>query len=171
MLQARPVDIVDVWLEEIDQSCDLATELRFGSSPEARVHSAPRRKAHELDVQVEYESDFKTSIPILDMSEDGNTSNISLHTRSIINRPILVPTPPSSKRSANGKRSPSPIRKLLTLLENASPQIRIYQPGNAVTQPSYVSEIRRYLMADIGMHVVPRALEVSQQILTSQVSC
>lgn len=161
MLQARSVNIVNTWLKEINQSCDLTTEPRFGRSLEALVHSAPKRKAHELDVQVEYKSDFKTSIPILDMSEDGNTSNISLHTRSIINRPILVPTPPSSRRSATGKRSSSPIRKLLTLLENASLQIRICQPRNAITQPSYVSEIRRYLMADIGMHVIPRALEVS----------
>ncbi|MCJ1476734.1 hypothetical protein MMC13_005403 [Lambiella insularis] len=95
---------------------------------------------------------------LLSMSEDGSTSNTSQFSRSLTNRPMLVPTPPSSKRST-GKRSPSPIRKLLALLSKANPPIRICQPGNAVVQPRHVANLRKFLTKDTGVRAIPRVLE------------
>ena len=92
------------------------------------------------------------------MSEEGST--ISNTTPSLSSRPILVPTPPSSKRSTAGKRSPSPTRKLLALIKDASPPVHVSQPGNAVIQPASVSDLRSYLSKGIGMNIIPRALEV-----------
>lgn len=47
------------------------------------------------------------------------------------------------------------------LLEQAKPPLRCCQPGSAVAQPEAVSTLRRYLVKDLGIGVIPRQLEVS----------
>lgn len=91
------------------------------------------------------------------MSEDGSASNTSRFLRSLRNRPILVPTPPSSERST-GRRSPSPTHKLLALLSKADPPIKICQPGNAVTHPQHVADLRNPVTKDMGTRASPRVL-------------
>ena len=80
---------------------------------------------------------------------------------SLTRRPILVPKPPFFKRGGPGSRSPNPTRKILTLLECARPSVRYRQPGNAVVQPYQVINLRKSVIKDKGLLVIPRALEVS----------
>src|ERR1700739_973978 len=77
------------------------------------------------------------------------TSNLQLSTTLIL-RPTLVPTPPSTKRSTKESRSPSPTRKLLALLERGSRPIWICQLGNGEL-PEEVVKLRRALMKDKGL--------------------
>jgi hypothetical protein len=80
----------------------------------------------------------------------------SLTPHSIIsNRPILQPKPPSQR-----SRSSSPTRKLLALLEHATPPIKCCQPGNAVTQPHEVATLRSRLVRGWGEGIIPRGLAV-----------
>jgi hypothetical protein len=94
------------------------------------------------------------------MEEHENSSIISSSTgkasTSIRQRPTLVPTAPSTKQS----RSPSPTRKLLALLERGRPPIRICQLGNAGELPEEVVKLRRALMKDKDLRIIPRALQV-----------
>ena len=95
------------------------------------------------------------------MSETESTGGTSQASR-LGSRSILVPTPPSTKRSIT-KRSPSPTRKLLALLAVATPPIRVCQPGNMVVVPDSVSEVRRALLKDVGVGIIPRAVEVKSR--------
>lgn len=92
------------------------------------------------------------------MDDSDTTISVSSSSRIITNRPILEPTPPSTKRTT---RTPSPTRKLLTLLEQARPPLKCCQPGNAVgTLPERVVALRRYLARDLGKGCIPKELEV-----------
>lgn len=90
---------------------------------------------------------------------------------SLIHRPVLSPTPPSTRRGAKGSRSLSPIRKSMSLLERATPFIRFCQPGKAVTQPHEVVTLRRFLVSDLGMRIIPYAFEVSVVLFPSNLLC
>ncbi|KAK5215851.1 hypothetical protein LTR96_011323 [Exophiala xenobiotica] len=94
-------------------------------------------------------------------SEDSASiiSSLASQLVSLAQRQILTPTPPSTRRSGNGSRSPSPIRKVMSLLERATPSIRFCQPGKAVTQPAEVVALRRFLVKDLGVQVLPSAFE------------
>lgn len=81
-------------------------------------------------------------------SEGQRTPTIDLS-----HRPILKP-----KSRKDGGRSPSPTRRLLTLLEQANPSVRCCQPGSGVEMPPRVVELRTSLMKDLGMKVIPRGL-------------
>lgn len=97
----------------------------------------------------------------MDFSDDGlspTSENTSQPVSFLGHMPKLVPKAPSSKR---GSRTPSPTRKILTLLERARPPIQYRQPGNAVVQPDQVINLRRSIIKDKGLQVIPRALEVS----------
>jgi hypothetical protein len=99
----------------------------------------------------------------MDDSENGSIAtsrSTATVSTSISYRPTLVPTLPSTKRSTKGSRSPSPTRKLLALLERGSPPIRICQLGNAGELPEEVVKLRRALMKDKGLRIIPRALQV-----------
>jgi hypothetical protein len=151
--------------EALDKSPRSSVADWLRGLPHKNLHSSTtrnslgRKRKHDL-TQDHCHHSLSECSETSGMSEDGNSSNASQLMRSVTNRPVLVPTPPSTKRSTTGKRSPSPTRKLLTLLSNANPPIRICQPGNAVVQPQYVSGLRRFLMKDVGVLAIPRALEV-----------
>lgn len=94
------------------------------------------------------------------MSDHGSTSSVSQTSLALNKRPVLIPSSPSKRQSA-GKRSPSPTRKLLTLLATARPPIRVCQPGSEVGQtPQLVTDLRRFISHNNGMHVIPEALKV-----------
>lgn len=56
---------------------------------------------------------------------------------SLVHRPILTPTPPSTRRGAKGTRSPSPIRKSMSLLERATPSDFVSQEGLSPSLPRW----------------------------------
>jgi hypothetical protein len=90
--------------------------------------------------------------------DDSDGISVGSSSRILANRPILEPTPPSSKRTT---RTPSPTRKFLTQLESARPPLKCCQPGNAFgTLPDQVASLRRYLAKDLGKGCIPRGLEV-----------
>lgn len=159
MPDAHLKQTINDWLLQVntidrDESADI---YRFSST---NVTAERKRVLIETEFNQTECRRNNTRELLYDMSEDGSTSNTSQFSRSFMNRPVLVPTPPSSKRSTTGRRSPSPTRKLLALLSKADPPIRIYQPGNAVVQPQHVADLRKFLMKDTGVRVIPRVLEV-----------
>jgi hypothetical protein len=90
--------------------------------------------------------------------DDSDSVSVASSSRILANRPILEPTPPSTKRTT---RTPSPTRKLLTLLEHARPPLKCCQPGNAVgTLPDRVVALRRHLAKDLGKSCIPREFRV-----------
>ena len=127
------------------------------SSPQGRCSQPPNRK-REPEVDLSNTQNKRICGTDRKMSEEGSVvSNNTIPGKS---RLILVPTPPSSKRGTEGKRSPSPTRKLLALIKDAKPPIHISQPGNAVMQPTTVSSLRSHLSKDIGIGIIPKVLEV-----------
>src|SRR5439155_4185782 len=90
--------------------------------------------------------------------DEGDGISVGSSSRIIANRPILEPTPPSTKRTT---RTPSPTRKILTLLEQARPPLKCCQTGSAVgTLPERVVALRRFLAKDLGKGCIPRDLGV-----------
>jgi hypothetical protein len=108
----------------------------------------------------------KRHLPGAEM-DDSDSISVGSSSRIIANRPILEPTPPSTKRTT---RTPSPTRKLLTMLEQARPPLKCCQPGNAVgTLPERVVALRRYLAKDLGKSCIPRDLEVCTLLILTLV--
>lgn len=90
--------------------------------------------------------------------DDSDAISVGSSSRIMANRPILEPTPPSTRRTP---RTPSPTRKLLTMLEAARPPLKCCQPGNAVgALPDRVVALRRYLAKGLGKGCIPRDLKV-----------
>ena len=158
MQDVHPKQSINDWLLDLNavNQYECAGVSRCSPTTIATTH---KRRLSETDFDQTDCENNRTRNFLLSMSEDGSTSNTSQVSRSLTNRPILVPTPPSSKRST-GRRSPSPTRKLLALLSKANPPIRISQPGNAVLQPQRVADLRKFLTKDGGLRVIPRVLEV-----------
>lgn len=95
--------------------------------------------------------------------DDSDRISVGSSCRIIANRPILEPTPPSTKITT---RTPSPTRKLLTQLEQARPPLKCCQPGNAVgTLPERVVTLRRFLAKGLGKGCIPRDLEVRHSLI------
>ncbi|KAH9203980.1 hypothetical protein DL95DRAFT_471897 [Leptodontidium sp. 2 PMI_412] len=82
-------------------------------------------------------------------SRTTTTSSISLR-----NRPILNPTPPSTRH-----RSPSPTRKVLSQLRYATPSLRVCQPDVRVVEPSMVRELIGMLVKELTGGVIPMDLK------------
>ncbi|KIX01923.1 uncharacterized protein Z518_07862 [Rhinocladiella mackenziei CBS 650.93] len=82
---------------------------------------------------------------------------------SLVYQPILTPTPPSTQHGMTGSRSPGLIRKAMGLLERATPSIRFCLPEKAVIQPFEVVTLRRFLVRDLGIRVIPSAFEAYLQ--------
>lgn len=119
---------------------------------------------HECQSHDDYDNAFSDTISSItgdfQMSEHGSTSSVSQTSLALNKRPVLIPSSPSKRQSA-GRRSPSPTRKLLTLLATARPPVRVCQPGSEVGQtPQLVTDLRRFLSHNNGMHVIPEALKV-----------
>ena len=161
MPDAHLEQTINDWLshtDSIDQDGSADTCQRSSIS----ITANRKRKLIETEFDQTDCGNNSTRRLLLNMSEDGSTSNTSQFSRSLTNRPILVPTPPSSKRST-GRRSPSPTRKLLALLSKADSPIKICQPGNAVAQSQHVADLRKFLTRDTGVRVIPRVLEVREK--------
>ncbi len=87
--------------------------------------------------------------------ETTRTRATTASATSFQNRPILYPTPPSTRQ-----RSPSPTRKVLSQLKLATPSLRVCQPDVRLEQPPAVRRLRRRLMAKLSSEVIPHSLEV-----------
>ncbi|KAH6714655.1 hypothetical protein BKA61DRAFT_361753 [Leptodontidium sp. MPI-SDFR-AT-0119] len=84
----------------------------------------------------------------------GGTTRTGATTTSFQNRPILRPTPPSSRQ-----RSPSPTRKVLNQLKVATPSLRVYQPDIRLEQPPTVRKLRSILINKLSGEVIPYSLQ------------
>ena len=82
-------------------------------------------------------------------NEDESDINI------LSNRPILHPTPPSTRQ-----RSPSSTRKVLSQLKLAAPSLRICQPDVRLAQPPAVRRLRSVLIKRLSSEVIPYCLKV-----------
>jgi hypothetical protein len=114
MLDTHLKQTINDWLshtDSIDQDGSTDTCQRSSTS----IAANRKRKLIETKFDQTDCRNNSTRRLLLNISDDGSTSNTSQFSRSLMNRPILVPTSPSSKRST-GRRSPSPTRKLLALL-------------------------------------------------------
>ena len=109
-----------------------------------------------------YSSQWEQNTANADLDMESPTSDSTSQPASFLaRRPVLVPTPPSTKRSGTGSRTPSPTRKILALLECARPSVRCRQPGNTVVQPDQVINLRKSIIKNRGLRVIPGALKVS----------
>ena len=85
----------------------------------------------------------------------GETTRTTTSATSFQNRPILHPTPPSTRQ-----RSPSPTRKVLSQLKLATPSLRVCQPDVRLEQPPAVRRLRSMLIKKLSSDVIPHSLEV-----------
>ena len=85
----------------------------------------------------------------------GETSRTKTTTTSFPNRPILNPTPPSSRQRSN-----SPTRKVLSQLKLATPSLRVCQPDIRLEQPPAVRQLRSMLINKLSAEVIPYSLQV-----------
>ncbi|KAG9240848.1 hypothetical protein BJ878DRAFT_263777 [Calycina marina] len=88
----------------------------------------------------------------------GETRATATSATSFQNRPILHPTPPSSRQ-----RSPSPIRKVLSQLKLATPSLRVCQPDVRLEQPPAVKRLRSMLIQKLSIKVIPHSLQTRLQ--------
>jgi hypothetical protein len=146
----REMGEVGSWLETANFTSD-GVDNCSAYSQDASSYSF-QCEQNTLDADSDLEMDF---------SEDGVNPISNTTNQPASRRPILVPKPPSTKKGGPGSRSPSPTRKILTLLERARPSVRYRQPGNAVVQPDQVINLRKSITEDRGLQVIPKALEVS----------
>ncbi|KAF8855803.1 hypothetical protein BDZ45DRAFT_727874 [Acephala macrosclerotiorum] len=86
--------------------------------------------------------------------ETTRTRATTTSATSFQNRPILYPTPPSTRQ-----RSPSPTRKVLSQLKLATPSLRVCQPDVRLEQPPAVRRLRSILIAKLSSEVIPYSLE------------
>lgn len=139
---------IDTWLRGVPCTVDGASS----QIPSPPISGALKRKYLD-DTDDIMEDDMRSLSP----------SEISSPRRPLDvfrNRPILKPKAPSTKASSASSRPPSPTWKLLSQLENATPPVKFYYPGNAVVQPEQVATLRKLLAKDIEQKVIPRSLEV-----------
>lgn len=85
----------------------------------------------------------------------GGTSRTRSTTTSFPKRPILHPTPPSSRQ-----RSTSPTRKVLSQLKLATPSLRVCQPDVRLEQSPAVRQLRSMLINKLSAEVIPYSLQV-----------
>ena len=88
----------------------------------------------------------------------GETTRTRATTKSATsfqNRPILRPTPPSTRQ-----RSTSPTRKVLSQLRLATPSLQVCQPDVGLEQPPAVRRLRSMLITKLSSKVIPHSLEV-----------
>lgn len=84
----------------------------------------------------------------------GGTSRTRSTTTSFPKRPILHPTPPSSRQ-----RSTSPTRKVLSQLKLATPSLRVCQPDVRLEQSPAVRQLRSMLINKLSAEVIPYSLQ------------
>ncbi|KAI6712294.1 hypothetical protein JHW43_005151 [Diplocarpon mali] len=92
-------------------------------------------------------------------NESGQTGKISAarstwSSPEIMGRPILVPRPPSLKRSL----SPTRPRNVLTQLHHASPPLRVCQPDSQLAMPPAAADLKRMLIRTTSSKIIPRGL-------------
>jgi hypothetical protein len=100
---------------------------------------------------------------IEEQRRDNDVSSVasSAHTAStsFASRPILSPTPPSTRR-----RSPSPTRKQMMQLGQATPPVIFFQPGKENLQPEPVVELRTRLSKGMKKGIIPGKLKACQRL-------
>jgi len=87
--------------------------------------------------------------------ETTRTGATTASATSFQNRPILHPTPPSTRQL-----SPSPTRKVLSQLKLATPSLRVCQPDVRLEQPPSVRRLGSMLITRLSSEVIPYSLEV-----------
>ncbi|KAK4936013.1 hypothetical protein LTR28_010238 [Elasticomyces elasticus] len=125
----------------------------FTRLPPSPPASLQRKRFHSVAIDMEYLSEDTRSVTSASTSQASRRIPIL----DFADRVILEPTP--SSRRSTASRSPSPTRKLLTLLEQARPSVNFSQPDGAVAQPQRVVELRKWLSTDLGVGVIPKALK------------
>lgn len=124
---------------------------RHHPSPPRRSSSPARKRRRLYSNSSEMDRDSETaSNASASSSRTTTTSPISLR-----NRPILNPTPPSTRH-----RSPSPTRKVLSQLRYATPSLRVCQPDVRVVEPSMVRDLTSMLVKELTGGVIPMGLKV-----------
>ena len=123
-------------------------------SPPSRYHftrGGRKRKRPRSSSSSSRMNHETTSNASRESARTATTSASSFH-----NRPILDPTPPSTRQ-----RSPSPTRRVLSQLRLATPSLRVCQPDIRLVQPPMVKRLRGLLMKEVSSGVIPRSLEVN----------
>lgn len=98
--------------------------------------------------------------------ETTRTRATTTSATSFQNRPILHPTPPSTRH-----RSPSPTRKVLSQLKLATPSLRVCQPDVRLEQPPAVRRLRSMLITKLFSEVIPYILVFSQSSYPWLIRC
>ena len=127
------------------------TSSLLSQYPSPYCGSSPTRKGRRL-----YSSgkmDRNSDIASNTSASSSRTTTTSPN--SLRNRPILNPTPPSTRH-----RSPSPTRKVLSQLRYATPSLRVCQPDVRVVEPSMVRELTTMLVEEFTRGVIPMGLKV-----------
>jgi len=122
-----------------------STSLYFAS----RGRTQERKRKHKRKISMDSDTASVAS------GETTKTRATTTSATSFQNRPILYPTPPSTRQ-----RSPSPTRKILSQLKLATPSLRVCQPDVRVEQPPAVKRLRSMLIAKLSSDVIPHSLEV-----------
>jgi hypothetical protein len=106
ILEEQLISPIFAWLEK---SAACRGDVREDSEELMLPCCTPNGADH---LQPAYFEDIESE---MDVSETGSVVSSSTRqvSTSLEQRPILVPKPPSTKRSTKGSRSPSPTRKLL----------------------------------------------------------
>ncbi|KAK5018655.1 hypothetical protein BJ546DRAFT_1080218 [Cryomyces antarcticus] len=153
LVDVRSCHDPDSALETCSLSSPTISASFFAHLPPSPLASLQRKRFHSVAFGMEYPSEDTRSITSASTSQASRRIPIL----DFANRVILEPTPPSKRSTAT--RSPSPTRKLLTLLEQARPSVNFSQPDGAVAQPQRVVELRKWLSTDLGVGVIPKALK------------
>lgn len=104
-------------------------------------------------IQVPHQQPIMNYDTVSEASE--GTTRTTTSGLSFQRRPILSPTPPSTRH-----RSPSPTRRILSQLKLATPSLRVCQPDARLQLPSSVTQLNSILIPKQSRQVIPRSLEV-----------
>jgi len=115
----------------------------------------PRKRRRMMERNVDGEADV--DVETTSSSSRGTRTTISTSTLSVnAHRPILRPTPPSTRH-----RSASPTRKALHQLRLATPGVKVLQPDKRCDdEPAKVRALKETLVRSMKRGVIPRGLKV-----------
>ena len=122
-----------------------SSPLRSGPQTRKRKRRGSRSRGRSMNSDTASNASGRTT----------STRATATSTASFQHRPILHPTPPSSRQ-----RSPSPTRKVLSQLRLATPSLRVCQPDVRLEQPPAVRRLRSMLIKKLSSNVIPHSLQV-----------
>jgi len=151
---------VDSWIEQIATGhswCDGCSNKSRELEERPCSHRYSASSCLEDGVSISENSDIWT-MESSRLHETTPSISSSLSSRSPLATGIkLVPSRPSERQN---NRSPSPTRKQLAFLEQATPSIKIRQPGKDVRTTHLGAELRSTLGKNFGFDIIPSCLKV-----------